>query len=201
MRDCNLQSGYFINFDKFPDLDGEIIDLVLALEDRRFYCHPGVDCLSLIRATLWRSIGKNKGGASTIDMQMVRTLTNDREITYIRKIREIIRAILLNTSYKKKDIINSYLNIAYLGHEVFGVEKASRALFGISVYECSNAQKALLAATLLYPIPNFRSLEWWSKLHWRAMLAKKVISKGLLIKTRVPVPLPMSPLPSVYGDS
>ncbi|WP_421837223.1 biosynthetic peptidoglycan transglycosylase [Novosphingobium sp.] len=177
MRVLKLGFGWYIKIAEFAELDADLKKLVLSLEDRRFYRHSGVDCVSLLRAVLWRVAGQKRGGASTIHMQMVRTITNDREMTYARKVREIFRSMLMDKRYQKEVILNSYLSIAYFGEGNIGAEQAAETLFGGRLSDCSYSQKALVAAILLYPIPEFRSLEWWSKVHWRALLAKKVANK------------------------
>ena len=97
------------------EMPQQLIDAILATEDDRFYLHFGVDPIGMSRAVLGQIIGQNKGGASTITMQVVRNLTQDKQKTIVRKLREMIAALAMDSHLTKKEILQMYINIPYLG--------------------------------------------------------------------------------------
>ena len=159
--------------------------LVLTLEDRRFYYHPGFDLLSIVRASL-RRIQKRRitGGASTIEQQFVRTITNRREYKISRKIREIFLAILISAKYEKNLILRVYLNIAYTGYQLEGVYQASELLYNKKVQGLTFTQASYIAALLKYPAPVNPSITWQRKVAQRGNYAKYILQtkKSLSIR-------------------
>jgi penicillin-binding protein 1A len=121
----------------------------IAVEDRRFHAHHGVDWYGVARATLANiTAGSVREGASTITMQLARNVflgNRATERTLGRKLLEWRYATLLEGSLSKQDILERYLNAIYLGNGVYGVEGASRDLFDKSVKDLSLSEAALLA--------------------------------------------------------
>lgn len=156
-----------------PDFD-EIHYLIMALEDRRFMSHRGVDYKSIIREFFKKIRGKKHGGASTIDMQMVRTITNYKEITLKRKTYEIILAFSVNFKYSKKQIINCYLQNAYFGYDLIGLESACHKVYGKKSSDLNLHEKARIAAMLLRPRPKKPSEKWELAVKSRAAYAQSV---------------------------
>jgi penicillin-binding protein 1A len=117
----------------------------VATEDRNFYQHHGVDLFGIARAALadWRH--ERFQGASTITQQLARRLFLSDEVTYARKIQEILLAIEIERYYTKNEILERYLNIIYFGAGAYGVEAASHTYFGTGVERLTIAQAALLA--------------------------------------------------------
>ena len=121
----------------------------VAVEDRRFYTHHGIDWHGVARATVSNlRAGSVREGASTITMQLARNVflshrASERSIT--RKLLEWRYATLLESALTKHQILERYLNAIYLGNGVYGVEGASRDLFGRSVRDINVAEAALLA--------------------------------------------------------
>ena len=124
----------------------------LAAEDQRFYKHHGVDERGIIRAFIGNlaSPGRPEGG-STITQQVVKNLLVGQDVTYQRKIREMIVASRLEGTLSKNDILQLYLNSAYLGRGAWGVEMAAHSYFGKSAKDLSLAQGAMLAGLLKGP--------------------------------------------------
>jgi penicillin-binding protein 1C len=121
----------------------------VATEDRRFFDHPGVDLLGLLRA-----LGQNAGsggiesGASTLEMQVVRNLflADERmEQTLSRKLKEAAGALQLDRRFSKWEILEAYLNLVYYGHQAYGAEAAAQTYFGKSAQELTLPEAALLA--------------------------------------------------------
>lgn len=121
----------------------------IAVEDRRFHAHHGVDWYGVGRATVANLMaGSVREGASTITMQLARNVflgNRATERTFGRKLLEWRYATLLEGSLSKQDILERYLNAIYLGNGVYGVEGASRDLFGKSVKDISLSEAAMLA--------------------------------------------------------
>jgi membrane carboxypeptidase/penicillin-binding protein len=124
----------------------------VAAEDRRFFQHHGVDERGIIRAFIGNlaDSGRPQGG-STITQQVVKNLLVGEDVTYERKIREMIVASRLESTLSKAEIFELYLNSAYLGRGSWGVEMAARSYFGKSVKALTLAEGAMLAGLLKGP--------------------------------------------------
>jgi penicillin-binding protein 1A len=124
----------------------------IAAEDQRFYQHHGIDERGIIRAFIGNlaNPGRPEGG-STITQQVVKNLLVGDDVTYQRKIREMIVASRLEGTLSKNDILQLYLNSAYLGRGSWGVEMASRSYFGKSVKDLTLGEGAMLAGLLKGP--------------------------------------------------
>lgn len=132
------------------DIPKHVQDAFIATEDKRFLEHEGVDWVRTISVTFKALSGGTQGG-STITQQLVRNATKDKEVKAIRKLREIFRALELERKYTKPEILESYLNIIFLGGRNFGVEAASQAYFGCHVWELTVPQAASLAGMTRSP--------------------------------------------------
>jgi penicillin-binding protein 1A len=124
----------------------------VAAEDRRFFQHHGVDERGIIRAFIGNLAdpGRPQGG-STITQQVVKNLLVGEDVTYERKIREMIVASRLEATLSKAEILELYLNSAYLGRGSWGVEMAARTYFGKSAKSLTAAEGAMLAGLLKGP--------------------------------------------------
>jgi len=129
-----------------------LIEAVLAVEDRRFFQHYGVDPVRIVGAA-WRNLraGRIVEGGSTITQQLARAAQLSSVKTYERKIREVLVAARLEERYSKRRILEEYLNTVYFGEGYYGVEAASRGYFGKSAADLSLADAALLAALVRSP--------------------------------------------------
>lgn len=129
---------------------------VLILEDKRFYKHQGFDPAGITRALIqnWK-VGEITQGASTITQQLVKILTDDRERSYVRKVRELLAAVRLESRLSKDEILELYLNNIFLAQDgniaLHGVETASRYLFAHGVKDLDIAETALLAGMIRAP--------------------------------------------------
>jgi penicillin-binding protein 1A len=124
----------------------------VAAEDRRFLEHHGVDERGIIRAFIgnFANPGRPQGG-STITQQVVKNLLVGDDVTYERKIREMIVASRVESTLSKKEILELYLNSAYLGRGSWGVEMAARSYFGKSAKNLTLTEGAMLAGLLKGP--------------------------------------------------
>ncbi len=134
------------------DVPGQVQKAFVAAEDRRFYQHHGVDERGIIRAFIGdlAEPGRPQGG-STITQQVVKNLLVGEDVTYERKIREMIVASRLENTLSKNDILELYLNSAYLGRASWGVEMAARSYFGKSAKDLTLGEGAMLAGLLKGP--------------------------------------------------
>mgnify|MGYP000555726251 CR=1 FL=1 len=131
-----------LSFDEIPQ---QLIDALLATEDDRFYFHFGVDPIGMSRAVLGKLTGNDKGGASTITMQVARNFFLTREITYTRKIREIFLSFHIESLLTKNEILALYINKIPLGHRAFGFGAAAQVYYGKELNQLSLEQIAVLA--------------------------------------------------------
>src|SRR5499433_719955 len=124
----------------------------IAAEDRRFYEHKGVDERGLVRAMVSNLArpGRPQGG-STITQQVVKNLLVGDDVTYERKVREIIVTSRLERTLTKPEILELYLNSIYFGRNAWGVELAARNWFGKSIKDVSLSEAATLAALVKGP--------------------------------------------------
>lgn len=132
-----------VTIDQVPDY---LPKAFVAIEDERFYTHPGVDVkrsLSAIVAYMLPGFGTY--GGSTITQQLIKNATGDDEQSVLRKISEMWRAYLLEKDYSKEEILEKYMNIIYMGRDCYGVQAASRAYFGKNVGDLNLAECAYLA--------------------------------------------------------
>src|SRR5215471_1868586 len=138
------------------DIPEHVQKAFIAAEDKRFYQHRGIDERGLIRAFIGNlaQSGRPQGG-STITQQIVKNLLVGDDLTYERKIREMIVATRLEQALSKDEILELYLNSVYLGRSSWGIELAARSYFGKPANELTLEEGALLAG--LTKGPNYYS--------------------------------------------
>lgn len=131
---------------RVADLPPDLPAALIAVEDRRFFQHSGIDFIGLARAA-WVDLtsGRVVQGGSTITQQVAKTLFLTNERTLRRKIRELLLTIWLERTFTKNEILEIYLNRVYLGAGTWGVDAASRMYFGISARKVNLWQAAVLA--------------------------------------------------------
>lgn len=138
-----------VDLDEIPD---HVIEAFIAVEDKRFYSHGGVDMRSVLRAIYKDIIARDKvEGASTITQQLAKNLflTNDK--SWMRKTKEAMIALYLEREFTKDEILEMYLNVIYFGQGQYGVEAASNKFFYKSVEDLSIEEGALLAGIVNAP--------------------------------------------------
>jgi hypothetical protein len=151
--------------------------MTIALEDRRFFCHPGVDALSIVREAI-KIVGRRKhGGASTIDMQFVRTVTGFRALTVKRKVYEAFLALLIQFRHKKIEILRSYLACAYFGSGLIGADAAAQKLFRKNADQLGIEEASRIGAMLAYPRPLNGLPGWEQRARRRAAYAVRIFGR------------------------
>lgn len=130
------------------DMDKYALALVFA-EDHRFFLHRGVDLVGVCRAIVRTAIFRQLQGGSTIEQQLVRTITRDYRISFQRKIREVLLASTLHEQLNKTEVLNCYLAVAYFGTGLNGIVQATK---GIKIpTEFLRYPSCYLVAHLRYP--------------------------------------------------
>lgn len=137
----NVTSSVWVDFDEIPD---DLINATVAIEDKRFWTHPGVDWRRTANAVLSMFTGKEISGGSTITQQLLKNTTNYNETTVKRKITEIIRALRFTRNNSKEDTLMYYLNVIPLGSKYEGVGAGALGYFGKPVSELTLAECASL---------------------------------------------------------
>lgn len=139
-----LYGGSNSTWVQYEDIPKNLIHACMAIEDKRFEKHAGVDWVTTMRACVKMFLGQSEAGGSTITQQLIKNLTGEREVTVRRKLVEIYRALDYETTYTKDQIMEGYLNIIPLGENCRGVQSASRVYFGKDVKDLTLAECASL---------------------------------------------------------
>ena len=131
-----------ITYDQIPE---NLINAYIAVEDKRFWQHRGVDWVGTGRGLLSMFTGGSIRGGSTITQQTIKNLTKKDDVTVNRKILEIFTALELEKNYRKEDVLTTYFNKIFMGYKCSGVQSAAQFYFGKNVWELSLAECASLA--------------------------------------------------------
>lgn len=135
------ENRIYATLDEIPQY---LQDAAVAIEDKRFESHNGVDLRGTLRAIFSTLTGRGVQGGSTITQQLIKNATGDNQTTVKRKVTEIYRALELEKRYEKDQILEAYLNRICLGQSCYGVGAAARTYFDKSVSELSLAESASL---------------------------------------------------------
>jgi penicillin-binding protein 1A len=146
------QGTFFGDAVDIKELPDYVPNAIIAIEDRRFYSHYGIDPIGIARA-MTRNVlrGQFREGGSTLTQQLAKNLFLTQERTMSRKAQEAVFAIWLETHFSKDEILQLYLNRVYFGGGANGIDKAARSFYGKSAYELSLMEAATLAALLKAP--------------------------------------------------
>ncbi|HWC50354.1 MAG TPA: PBP1A family penicillin-binding protein [Nitrospira sp.] len=153
LRGTSRQVREWIPLSAIPE---RLIETVLAVEDRRFYSHVGIDPLAVGRA-VWRNLTKRGviQGGSTITQQLAKNLFYSPQRTVVRKVKEALAAIVLESKYAKRDILESYLNEIYLGQagfvSIYGVGEAAHRYFAKTLDRLTTGEIAMIAGLIKGP--------------------------------------------------
>ena len=141
--------GDWLGFDAIPK---PMIDAMIAVEDRRFYSHPGVDPIGTARSLFVRlQKGYWAQGGSTITQQLARNIFLNNNKNFARKGREAVLAMALEQRFTKKQILELYLNRVYFGGGAYGIDAASRKFFGHSARRLSLEEASIIAGLVKAP--------------------------------------------------
>ena len=146
--DIQLLQQIFTTTDRqwapLDEIPQDLIDAAVAIEDKRFYEHQGVDWITTIKACVNLFFGSGDAGGSTITQQLIKNVTEENSVTVQRKVMEIFRAIMFEKEYDKDLIMEYYLNEIYLGRGCWGVKSAAAEYFGKELQSLTTAECASL---------------------------------------------------------
>ena len=129
----------------YEDIPKDLIHAAVAIEDKRFFQHQGVDWFTTTKACVNMFLGGGSTfGGSTITQQLIKNLTTEDDVTVRRKVLEIFRALQFEDRYTKEEVLEWYLNTIYLGEGCAGVQSAARTYFGKDVSKLTTAECASL---------------------------------------------------------
>lgn len=153
------ENRVWVGLDQIPD---SMTNAQIAIEDKRFYDHSGVDWVRTAGAIV--NLGSESSyGGSTITQQLIKNITGNNEVSITRKLTEIFKALNLEKEYTKDEILEAYLNIVNYGSGCQGVQAAANLYFAKDISECNVAECAAIAGItqnpaaynpLIYPEDN-----------------------------------------------
>lgn len=144
----DTENRVWVDFDEIPKA---MKDAIIAIEDKRFEEHNGVDWIRTGGAVLSLFTGQDSYGGSTITQQLIKNVTLDNDVSLTRKIREIFRALKLEDEYNKDQILEAYLNVVNFGNNCQGVQAAAKLYFNKDIADCSIAECAAIAGITQNP--------------------------------------------------
>ena len=139
----NAEDRIWTDLDNIPK---HLQEAVIAIEDKRFESHHGVDWKGTTRAIFRTLTGSSVQGGSTITQQLIKNVTGNNQVTVKRKVTEIYQALELEKRYEKDEILEAYLNEVFFGNRCYGVVTASKKYFNKDVSELTLAESASLVA-------------------------------------------------------
>lgn len=139
---------------KLEDVSPYIPKAVVALEDKRFYDHHGVDWIRTIGSIYYDLTGGSMQGGSTITQQLIKNLTGDNKVMFVRKYKEIKNALALERHFEKDQILEAYLNTIYLDMGQYGIKTGAEYYFGKDVKDLSLMESAMLVSVTQAPRGN-----------------------------------------------
>lgn len=138
----SLENREWVDLEQIPE---NLQNAFIAIEDKRFYQHKGVDWKRTFSASAQWATGQATYGGSTITQQLIKNVTSDADFSVKRKMNEIFRALELEKDMTKDQILERYLNTIFLGRRAYGVETAAQTYFGKTVSDLSLAECAVIA--------------------------------------------------------
>ena len=142
------ENRIWVDGDQIPQ---HMKDALVAIEDKRFYTHKGVDWFRTAHAALNMFTGGSTFGGSTITQQLIKNLTQQDDITVQRKLLEIFQALDLEKNYDKDEILEYYLNAVFFGEGCYGVQTAAQTYFGKDAKDLSVAESAAIVGITNLP--------------------------------------------------
>lgn len=136
---------------QYSDIPKDVINCVVAAEDKRYWEHNGVDWIRTIASTITFITGTDTQGGSTITQQVIKNLTGNDAFSPERKVKEIFAAIKLNKYYSKAQVLEVYLNYVFFGNNLNGIQAAANGYFNKDVSELNMAEIATIIATTKNP--------------------------------------------------
>ena len=196
----------------YDDLPPHLVNAFVAIEDKRFWQHDGVDLLRTARAGMHYLTGHDSFGGSTITQQLIKNLTGNDAHSLDRKLTEIFQALDLEKQSDKRTIMEAYLNVINLAEGCFGVGAAAERYFSKSVSELTLAECATLAAITQNPTRYDPLLHPEKNITRRNLILREMASQGYIseeerdealradLSLSPSVPVDFAPITSWYAD-
>ena len=164
-------------------LPQHMIDALVSREDRIFYKHHGFSIKALFRAVIGQALHLSLGGGSTLTQQIAGTLYCDRrDMSYMRKLKELWWAIQMERRFSKNEILELYLNKIYFGGGTYGVNAASKYYFGHDATEITPAEAAILVVQLSNPA-HYNPFEYPNRaMDRQKYVLEAMVESGLITK-------------------
>ena len=163
-------------------------DAMVAVEDRRFRYHPGVDPVGMTRAAVFAiehyGTGRRMQGASTITQQLARNIFLSNSYTWTRKLREAVLALALEWKFSKDELLELYLNKVYFGGGSYGIDAASRRFFGHSATEMSLSEAAVIAGLVKAPSRYSPTADAEAALGRSGVVLETMVDAGFLTRSQ-----------------
>ncbi len=143
----------------YEEMPADLIDAFLAIEDKRYWEHPGIDYRRTINAVLGFFGSGDRSGGSTITQQLIKNVSKEDDVTIQRKVQEILRALNVTKKYSKEEILEMYLNTIFLSQNCYGVKTAAQEYFGkelkdLTLIECAALASIPKSPTKYDPVRN-----------------------------------------------
>jgi penicillin-binding protein 1A len=136
----------------YAQIPATMKNAMLAVEDRRYWYHPGIDPIGIVRSAAVNAVRGNRAqGASTITQQLARNLFLTADKAYTRKLKEVVLALAIERKFSKEAILELYLNRVYFGGGAYGIDAASRKFYGHSARRLSLEEAAIVAGLVKAP--------------------------------------------------
>lgn len=142
------ENRIWVNYDQIPQA---MKDAIVAIEDKRFWEHDGVDWKRTLGAVTHLFTEGGSYGGSTITQQLIKNVTGDKDVSLTRKVKEIFRALNLNKAYSREQILEAYLNVVNFGSGTNGVQAAANLYFDKDIQDCDIAECAAIAGITQNP--------------------------------------------------
>lgn len=137
------QNREWVSYERIPK---NLIDAFVAIEDHRFFSHKGIDIRRTAGAIIGFINGKSSYGGSTLNQQLIKNVSGENAYSVSRKVKEMIKAVKLDSELTKEEILELYLNTIYLSHNCYGIGSAAELYFGKDVSELTLNECAALAS-------------------------------------------------------
>ncbi len=204
LKEYYNQRRTLVPYNKIPPY---LIDCLLAVEDRKFYDHWGIDSRRILGALFHNIISFNltAQGASTLTQQLARTLFLTPEKLFSRKIKEMLTAIKIERTYSKNQILQMYLNQHYFGKGAYGIQAAAQIYFSKNAEDLTLPESAILIGLLKSPTPYNPINHPTKALRRRNIVYNSLVDFGKLDQTMADslkqLPLVINPLKEQVGES
>ncbi len=184
-KEEDISTGTGSSWVEYEDIPANFRDAFIAIEDKRFWDHNGVDWIATSRAaiTFFVPIGSDRGG-STLTQQLVKNLTGDDDYSIQRKIQEIFRAMNLEKELggDKTIIIEQYCNVVYFAQGAYGVQEAAQTYFGKDAKDMTLVECAALASIVQNPSKWDPKTYPENNQYRRRIILKEMLSQGLITR-------------------